>query len=469
MSITGANNRFSCTPVVFSAANQILQLGTITRDGNEFTFSVGFVWKINGVTYQNTAPVVLTIAEASEGFYRIDNAILNTSNSIELQQGLESETIALQPVVPDTNILLTSWNISGDTIGDEETPLVGTQFKQKNESQKITQVLGGTDAVIELRTLGQQHYSVIGPVTSIAGFSKDLITASPTAEAPYAGKDFYIENKTDHNVTLKNDFSPIDIPFNLGADLEVPTNGIVWLKYNPSTEKMDLFFKSWSEVDLSTKADLVDGKVPASQLPSYVDDVLEFANLSSFPVTGETGKIYLALDTNFTYRWSGSVYVQIGGFNKQIFYTPGAKYSLDTISSCYSNNVETGFASALINSSAGNMPTAMGVRWVLPLFISEKNQKLKEVNIRITNATFTTLRLVIFTGLSVNSSNLRINNQIIHDQNYTLSGGNISLQKIISFTNDVTIPIGYDLCFFLIRVDGTTGTLSNFQISGYAS
>lgn len=54
-----------------------------------------------------------------------------------------------------------------------------------------------------------------------------------------------------------------------------------------------------------------DGKVPATQLPSYVDDVLEFANLASFPATGETGKIYIALDTNKQYRWSGSVYVYI--------------------------------------------------------------------------------------------------------------------------------------------------------------
>lgn len=51
--------------------------------------------------------------------------------------------------------------------------------------------------------------------------------------------------------------------------------------------------------------------VPAANLPSYVDDVLEFADLASFPVTGETGKIYIALDTNLTYRWSGSVYVEL--------------------------------------------------------------------------------------------------------------------------------------------------------------
>lgn len=53
------------------------------------------------------------------------------------------------------------------------------------------------------------------------------------------------------------------------------------------------------------------GLIPASQLPSYVDDVLEYANLASFPATGESGKIYVALNTNLTYRWGGSSYTQI--------------------------------------------------------------------------------------------------------------------------------------------------------------
>ena len=53
------------------------------------------------------------------------------------------------------------------------------------------------------------------------------------------------------------------------------------------------------------------GKVPSAQLPSYVDDVLEYANSGSFPGTGETGKIYIALDTNDVYRWTGSAYVKV--------------------------------------------------------------------------------------------------------------------------------------------------------------
>lgn len=63
---------------------------------------------------------------------------------------------------------------------------------------------------------------------------------------------------------------------------------------------------------LNGKADLgSDGKIPAAQLPSYVDDVLEFNSKEKFPQVGETGKIYVAIDTNLTYRWTGAIYVEI--------------------------------------------------------------------------------------------------------------------------------------------------------------
>ena len=53
------------------------------------------------------------------------------------------------------------------------------------------------------------------------------------------------------------------------------------------------------------------GLVPSSQLPSYVDDVLEYPSPGDFPSTGEEGKIYVTKDTNLTYRWSGTGYVEI--------------------------------------------------------------------------------------------------------------------------------------------------------------
>jgi len=54
-----------------------------------------------------------------------------------------------------------------------------------------------------------------------------------------------------------------------------------------------------------------DQKVPAINLPSYVDDIIEVADFASLPVTGETGKIYITLDNNKQYRWSGTVYVEL--------------------------------------------------------------------------------------------------------------------------------------------------------------
>lgn len=68
------------------------------------------------------------------------------------------------------------------------------------------------------------------------------------------------------------------------------------------------------KIRLRQVSGLVDsnGIINSNILPSYVDDVLEYADLASFPVAGVSGKIYVTLDTNWTYRWSGSVYIRIG-------------------------------------------------------------------------------------------------------------------------------------------------------------
>ncbi|HEY1027431.1 MAG TPA: pyocin knob domain-containing protein [Pseudomonas sp.] len=58
-------------------------------------------------------------------------------------------------------------------------------------------------------------------------------------------------------------------------------------------------------------------RIPPSQLPSYVDDVLEYLSAANFPATGETGKIYIAINQGTAanptrqYRWTGSVYAEI--------------------------------------------------------------------------------------------------------------------------------------------------------------
>ena len=92
-----------------------------------------------------------------------------------------------------------------------------------------------------------------------------------------------------------------------------------------------------------------NGKVPSSQLPSYVDDVLEYASTSAFPATGETGKIYVALDTNLTYRWSGSAYVEISP-SLALGETSSTAYRGDRGKTAYDHATESGKISAAVAS-----------------------------------------------------------------------------------------------------------------------
>ena len=121
-----------------------------------------------------------------------------------------------------------------------------------------------------------------------------------------------------------------------------------------------------TKIDLASKADLADGKVPAAQLPSFVDDVLEYDAMSSFPATGEDGKIYIDKETNKTYRWSGTQYVEISqslalGETESTAY-PGDKgrVASETASTAYdvANNAASAIVSHTENKSNPHAVTA---------------------------------------------------------------------------------------------------------------
>ena len=77
--------------------------------------------------------------------------------------------------------------------------------------------------------------------------------------------------------------------------------------WDPAQPK-DATNKQYVDNKLNTKADLVAWKVPTNQLPSYVDDVLEFDTREAFPTTGEKGKIYIAINDDSQWRWTGTTY-----------------------------------------------------------------------------------------------------------------------------------------------------------------
>ena len=101
------------------------------------------------------------------------------------------------------------------------------------------------------------------------------------------------------------------------------------------------------------------GKVPSAQLPSYVDDVVEFASRDSFPATGEDGKIYIAEDTNLTYRWSGTQYVEISP-SLALGETSSTAYRGDRGKTAYDHSQTTGNPHNTTAADVGAMPAVGG-------------------------------------------------------------------------------------------------------------
>lgn len=116
------------------------------------------------------------------------------------------------------------------------------------------------------------------------------------------------------------------------------------------------------------------GKVPSTELPSYVDDVLEFSSLSNFPETGVSGIIYIALDTNITYRWGSSTYVPIGS-NLALGETSSTAYRGDRGKTAYDHSQTTGNPHGTTLSDLPSVQTALNAKQDT----ITKNQYLKQV------------------------------------------------------------------------------------------
>ena len=112
---------------MYSLTNGITAIGNITRDGADFTFEVGFEWKINGIEYAN-AEITRIINDAGTGNHRIDIAVCDTNNDIYIVEGFEVPlaTAVVQPPTPPNTFFICSFLISESVIGDNSTPeLVG--------------------------------------------------------------------------------------------------------------------------------------------------------------------------------------------------------------------------------------------------------------------------------------------------------------------------------------------------------
>jgi len=153
---------------------------------------------------------------------------------------------------------------------------------------------------------------------------------------------------------------------------------------------------------LDIKADLVGGLVPESQLPSYVSDVLEYANFAALPVTGETGKIYITLDDNKQWRWGGTVYVEISE-GVQLGETSSTAYRGDRGKVAYDHGlVVTGNPHNVVTTQITDFTTAIDA---LGFVVGPASA----VDTAIARFDGTTGKLVKATGNSIHDGNINLN------------------------------------------------------------
>lgn len=178
---------------------------------------------------------------------------------------------------------------------DATTASFTTSLKNKLDGIATGATANDTDANLKNRAnhTGTQPLSTISDVTASAAEVNKLdgVTAS-TAELNYVdGVTSSIQSQLDGKAASSHTHTASQITnFNTAADARITAqkgqnNGLATLDGS--------------------------GKVPSTQLPSYVDDVLEYDDTDAFPATGTAGIIYLAKDTNKVYRWGGSAYTEI--------------------------------------------------------------------------------------------------------------------------------------------------------------
>lgn len=267
---------------------------------------------------------------SAERFNNIENGIAANNELItEAQSDIESMEVVLKTSVgvdismsmdPETYVLnLTLKNQNGQTLREQsidlpiESMFIGAFF---NEETKTLVLTTQSDETIEV-PLTAIISGLVNDSRKIAGL--DLKDDIATAELRQALNINNVGNFKAVSTATSQGLSSTEqanARANVGLGnvenkssatiLEELTNNNIAnaLGFTPMSPALKGSPNGLAELDPS-------GKVPSSQLPSYVDDVIEATAIANFPATGEAGKIYVDTSTNKTYRWSGSAYVEI--------------------------------------------------------------------------------------------------------------------------------------------------------------
>lgn len=419
-----------------SNPDRIISLGTETIEGNEHTYE-DYTWQLGGVQVNNIGnPSIIVIPSSTVGFKRKDISVFTPTGTIERVAGIETDgEVVTSPDVPEGTLYYKSYDIDGDTIEvDPEPPAIdGSIYKKKIENTRWKSTQSGANVVIPFQAAGQSHYSVVhSGLISVAGFSTAALTTPM-----YEGQDVLFENQTGNPITLKDSFAGVNTPFDLGADLVVPNEGKIWFRSRNGL--LEMIMKSWSDVK-----EVIEGYFNSTNF--YTD-----AGFTSL-ITPESGKIYVALDTNLQYRWSGSAYVRIGGgANKQIFQWWGGTWTTTNLNQYYyisynSRAIET------LPGGTGTTITASMTGRNQGLFIAPFNCKIRRVMFMDSGSGAYSGYFVIASGIPNYGGTWNITHyNIVTHLNTAISSPGYNKNKFEYLVSDnITVPKGYAICPMLI-------------------
>jgi len=256
------NDNFAYLDNKITRKDGILVSTGFTVLDNDITYNAFWQWIIDTVDYTNPVDVVINFPFATTGNSRLDLVALTTSNTFIRIAGTESDSNPISPPLPE-NMLQVGFVLVADVaVGSPTPPIIGSEFIKKKEFDGYNYPsLTGTDAIAELPTNGQNILILTNPsLVSVLGLAKTNLLSNPTAEYPYAGKDYYVKNHTGYDVTLKHN-GATGVPFNFagGVDIVIPDKAFISFKNNNLLEFVEVF-RSWVDLsDYYTKTE-VDSK-----------------------------------------------------------------------------------------------------------------------------------------------------------------------------------------------------------------
>lgn len=271
----------------------VLKEGVITVTG--LTISIvanDFQWRLNQVNYLVTPAYSKLLVAATVGFKRTDILEGDFTGNYFIKQGIEGEFAAPAPAVTAGRIRLVAIPIFGSTVG---TPDMSSPSKNGPTDKPIS-VYSEFDKGISLYKDKISIWRYMGVVSKYINIYWSNINSIYDIQFP---------NKPAGTET-----------FAMLSDLQLKVDKVTGERLINATEITKLGNQSGTNSGDETASSIItkigDGtKINQSYLPSYVDDILEYTNLAGFPAIGESGKIYVAIDSSKQYRWTGSAYLQI--------------------------------------------------------------------------------------------------------------------------------------------------------------